>query len=49
MDWAKAAADLEHDGYRGCYGLEPHMGEEAERISNARRAMEQLRRTFGLA
>ena len=49
MDWAKAANDLQRDGYRGCYGLEPHMGQGAEGVSNARRAMEQLRRTFGLA
>jgi hypothetical protein len=49
MDWAKAAVDLEHDGYRGCYGLEPHMGNEGAGVVNARRALQQLRRTLGLA
>jgi L-ribulose-5-phosphate 3-epimerase len=48
MDWAKAAADLQRDGYLGCYGLEPHMGQGTEGLSNAKRAMEKLRQTFGL-
>jgi L-ribulose-5-phosphate 3-epimerase len=49
MDWAKAATNLQRDGYRGCYGLEPHMGEGQEGLANAKRAMETLRRTFGHA
>ena len=49
MNWANAARDLGRDGYRGCFGLEPHMGEGAERVSNAKRAMKELQRTFGLS
>jgi sugar phosphate isomerase/epimerase len=48
MDWAKAAADLERDGYRGCYGLEPHMGGEAERAFQQGVRLNKLRRTLGL-
>jgi sugar phosphate isomerase/epimerase len=42
MDWAHMAARLQQDGYRGFYGLEPHMGSDAEGLLNAKRALARL-------
>ncbi|MGH9671830.1 MAG: sugar phosphate isomerase/epimerase family protein, partial [Bryobacteraceae bacterium] len=47
LDWSAIFARLARDGYKGCVGLETHMGRGDELFQRSHEAMREMRRLAG--